>query len=652
MFVWWGPDLIQFYNDGYRPSLRADKHPSAVGQRGMECWPEIWPIIGPQVAAVVGEGESTWNTNQLVPINRNGKLEEIYWTYSYSPVRDNAGTVQGTLVVCSETTEPVLSERRLRTLLAITMDSAAQDRLPESEPLLSLAQSIVRMLDDDCADIPFAALYLVREGKIVHSAGTISAGALLDPGHWPLASVVSSQVPTFVEDLHQRLGDIVCQPWPELVTRAYALPLHLPASPVQAVLVFGISSRLPFDKSYQTFFQLVGTRIAGLLQNEVHRTELAQAAKRFSSLVEANPFGMVIGSLAGDLRYVNPAFLGTLGYSQAEVSAGQVRWDHLTPPEYSAADAGAVEQLRATGRCDVYEKVYLAKDGRRVPILLGASTIGPSAGELEIAAFVTDLTPLKIAQEAPRKANDELEKKVAERTAALEAEVSERKRAEVSLRELTGRLLRTQDEERRHMARELHDHAGQALAGLGMHLSALRNLARNQDPRIIALVAESQEISDALSKEIRTLSYLLHPPLLDEIGLESALRWYVDGFSERSQIKVEMELPADPARLPRELELVIFRIVQESLTNIHRHSGSAFAKIYLARSENGVEFEISDRGKGISPERQKEIIAAKAGVGVRGMEERVHQFGGTLRMTSSLEGTTVRVSLPVTSDGD
>jgi PAS domain S-box-containing protein len=651
MFVWWGPDLIQFYNDGYRPSLRADKHPSAVGQRGMECWPEIWPIIGPQIAAVMGKGESTWNTNQLVPINRNGKLEEVYWTYSYSPVRDNAGTVQGTLVVCSETTEPVLSERRLRTLLAITMDSAAQDRLPEAEPLLPLTRSIVRMLDGDSADIPFAALYLVSEGKIVHSGGTTSAGALLDPGHWPLASVVSSQVPTFVEDLHQRLGDIVCQPWPERVTRAYALPLHLPASPVQAVLVFGISPRLPFDKSYQTFFQLVGTRIGGLLQNELHRTELAQAAKRFSSLVEANPFGMVIGSLAGDLRYVNPAFLGTLGYSQAEVSAGQIRWDHLTPPEYSAADARAVEQLRTTGRSDVYEKAYLAKDGRRVPILLGASTIGQSGSEPEIAAFVTDLTPLKIAQEALRKANEDLEKKVAERTAALEAEVSERKRAEVSLRELTGRLLRTQDEERRHMARELHDHAGQALAGLGMHLSALRNLARNQDPRIIALVAESQEISDALSKEIRTLSYLLHPPLLDEIGLESALRWYVDGFSERSQIKVEMELPAVPARLPRELELVIFRIVQESLTNIHRHSGSALAKIYLARSENGVEFEISDRGKGISPERQKEMMAAKAGVGVRGMEERVHQFGGTLRITSSLEGTKVRGSLPVTSDG-
>ena len=123
MFLWWGPDLIQFYNDGYRPSIRADKHPSAIGQRGRECWPEIWPIIGPQIEAVMGQGSSTWNTNQLVPINRNGKLEEVFWTYSYSPVRDKDGTVRGTLVVCSETTEHVLSERRLRTLLAVTAAS-------------------------------------------------------------------------------------------------------------------------------------------------------------------------------------------------------------------------------------------------------------------------------------------------------------------------------------------------------------------------------------------------------------------------------------------------------------------------------------------------------------------------------------------------
>jgi hypothetical protein len=176
MFLWWGPDLIQFYNDGYRPSIRADKHPSAVGQRGVECWPEIWPIIFPQIDAVMARGESSWNTNQLVPINRNGKLEEVYWTYSYSPVRDETGAVRGTLVVCSETTEQVLSERRLRTLLGIAVDSLIESQPPESQSLVPFAQSIVRKLDDAPADIPFAALYLVAHGDLSHAGSTASAG--------------------------------------------------------------------------------------------------------------------------------------------------------------------------------------------------------------------------------------------------------------------------------------------------------------------------------------------------------------------------------------------------------------------------------------------------------------------------------------------
>lgn len=648
MFLWWGPELIQFYNDGYRPSIRADKHPAALGQHGAECWPEIWHIIGPQINMVMSQGDSTWNLNQLVPINRNGKLEEVYWTYSYSPVRETDGSVQGTLVVCSETTEQVLSERRLRALLSITLDSSAQAAIPESQLLLPFAQSIVRQLSDDTADIPFAVLHLLTPDESFQAASPAFLGALADPAHWPLANVVKSQTPLLVEDLQERFGDLVCPPWSEPVTSAYVLPFQLTGSSIQVALVFGISPRLPLDSSYRTFFRLVGSRIVGLLQSKVHQMELAQAAKRFSSLAKANPFGMVMGNLRGELDYANPAFLQSLGYSAAEVSAGKVRWDDLTPPEYAQADTDAVRQLLAYGHCDVYEKAYIAKDGRHVPILIGASIIESSAAEPKFAAFLTDLTPLKTAQEALRKANDELEKKVAERTAALEAEVSERKRAEINLGELTGRLLLAQDEERRHMARELHDHAGQTLVALGMNLFALQATAKDQNPRIIALAAESQKLSDDLSKEIRTLSYLLHPPLLDEAGLESALRWYVEGFSERSKIKVELELPSELGRLPKELELVVFRVVQESLTNIHRHSGSSSAKIYLTRSKNALDFEISDRGKGISPERLREMTAARVGVGVRGMEERIRQFRGTLQIASDLNGTKVAARIPLT----
>ncbi len=657
MFLWWGPELIQFYNDGYRPSIRADKHPSALGQRGMDCWPEIWHIIGSQIAGVMERGEPTWNTNALVPINRNGKLEEVYWTYSYSPVRDNDGAIRGTLVVCSDTTEQVLSERRLRTLLSITVEAAPQQAFAGSHPLIPFAQMVMAKLDDNPADIPFAALYLLTEKGIVEGGRTGLSAAIAEASNWPIAEVIRNQTPRLAGDLPQRFGELICRTWPEPVTRAFLLPLRIAGSSLGAALAFGISPRLPFDKQYQTFFQLVGARITSLLQSEVHQLELARAARRFRRLAEADQFGVVIGDLTGKLTYLNRSLLKTLGYSDGEMREGKVRWDDLTPPEYAEADARAVEQLRTLGRCDVYEKTYLAKDGQRIPILIGASVIGGAGDTAEVAAFVTDLTPLKVAQEALRASHDELEKKVAERTAQLEAEVLERQRAENSLRELAAHLLRAQDDERRHMARELHDHAGQTLVALSLNLHELKSAAGEQNPKLATLARDGQQLSDELSKEIRTLSYLLHPPLLDEVGLVSAIRWYVEGFSKRSKIQVELELPENLGRLSKELELVIFRIVQESLTNVHRHSGSLWARIHLTRSPTSVEFEISDRGVGASPEDQSDLTSELTqegpggGVGIRGMQERIRQFKGTLRIISGREGTRVIAKLPLKATG-
>jgi PAS domain S-box-containing protein len=416
-------------------------------------------------------------------------------------------------------------------------------------------------LNGNPEDVPFASLYLLTHGEITEAGSTCAVGPASDPARWPLATVAGLQTPVLLEDLPDRVGTVLCPPWSEPVTRGYLLPLRITGSSTLAVLLLGISPRLPFDDKYETFFKLVGHRIAELLQSEIHQVEIARAAKRFSGLVEANPFGMMIAGLDGSISFVNPAFLDTLGYTQVEVVEGRVRWDKLTPSEYAAADARAVQQIRTLGRCEVYEQALIAKDGHRVPILVGAAALRHSSPHLEVARFITDLTPLKKAEEALRAANEDLEKKITERTAALEAEIVERKRAEKNLQELTGLLLRTQDEERRRMALELHDHAGQSLAALNMNLSALQRATGQMDNRIIRLAEESKQISSDLSTEIRTLSYLLHPPLLDESGISSALQWFVDGFSERSGIKVDLNLPENLGRLPRELELVIFRVV-------------------------------------------------------------------------------------------
>jgi signal transduction histidine kinase len=251
-------------------------------------------------------------------------------------------------------------------------------------------------------------------------------------------------------------------------------------------------------------------------------------------------------------------------------------------------------------------------------------------------------------QEALKRARDELEARVIERTEQLERRVSEKERAETALRELSSRLLQFQDEERRHIARELHDSTGQELAFLNMSLDHLEAEIGQINPAAAKLLAENSAIVRKISGELRTISHLLHPPLLDEAGLASALRWYVEGFAERSNIKVHTEIPSELDRIGPELETAVFRVVQECLTNIHRHSNSPTASIRLDRASDGIRLEIADEGKGIPPGKQPtNVSAGRAGVGLRGMRERVRQFGGELEISSNGKGTRVTAFFPV-----
>jgi len=229
----------------------------------------------------------------------------------------------------------------------------------------------------------------------------------------------------------------------------------------------------------------------------------------------------------------------------------------------------------------------------------------------------------------------------------INTDVTEQKRSEESFRALSGQLLRIQDEERRRIARELHDSAGQILAALSMKLTPLEALDGKMPPVAATAINESLGLVDELSKQLRTMSYLLHPPLLDEVGLSSALRLYLEGFTERSKIEVDFEFPDDLGRLSQESEIAIFRIVQECLTNIHRHSGSAVAKVNIARYDVHVRVQVEDRGKGIPPEKRRAMDSGGTpGVGIRGMRERVQQLGGNLQVSSGGEGTLITAQLP------
>jgi signal transduction histidine kinase len=254
-----------------------------------------------------------------------------------------------------------------------------------------------------------------------------------------------------------------------------------------------------------------------------------------------------------------------------------------------------------------------------------------------------------------RAANEQLDLKIQERTSELtqsnqllQSEIQRRVQTEEMLRKLSARILTLQDEERRRLGRELHDSAGQLLAALHINLGVIAQRTQN-DPSLSARVADSAALADQVISEIRTLSYLLHPPMLDETGLASAVEWYARGFSDRSKIAVDLDIDSALPRFPTEVETAIFRIVQESLVNIHRHSGSRIASISLQANAEGASLTIRDQGCGIPVEilKSMEDGGANIGVGIGGMRERARQLGGAICIRRTNPGTLVEVTLPV-----
>lgn len=271
----------------------------------------------------------------------------------------------------------------------------------------------------------------------------------------------------------------------------------------------------------------------------------------------------------------------------------------------------------------------------------------------ELVATIAALLRLKNAEATARKAAavaESARKELAELNTALEDRVRERTSeleiANRSLRELSARLLQMQDEERKRIARELHDGVGQLLVAMGMNQAVMRNEISALGPNASKALADNESMTDEILRSIRTISHLLHPPLLDEAGLPSALQGYVDEFAQRSGIDVTLECDRGIGRLPSEMETAIFRVVQECLGNVHRHASSQTATVRLNQKGEQIQLQIIDEGRGISAEKQRELVLGRGGVGLRGIRERIARFGGELNIRSNGEGTAVTATLP------
>lgn len=375
--------------------------------------------------------------------------------------------------------------------------------------------------------------------------------------------------------------------------------------------------------------------------------EAERATHLLAAIVDSSGDAIVSKDLDGVITSWNHGAERMFGYT-AQEAVGQ----HITlivPADRLEEETEILARLRRGEMVDHFETVRRRKDGSFLDVSLTISPVRDFSGRVIGASKVArDITEQKRVEQNYRKLAESLEVEVRARTEQVREQHAKVVRNTEVMRSLSRRMLEMQDNERRHIARELHDSAGQTLTVLGISLARLRQeLGKRGGSQAAKFAEEAEELARQLSREIRTTSYLLHPPLLDERGLEAALTWYVRGLMDRSGLHIELDIQEEFGRLSPDLELVIFRLVQECLTNIHRHSDSKTALIELERQPGMASLVIEDQGKGISAEKLAALQSDSPGVGIRGMRERVNQFGGQLEITSNGSGTRVAVTLPI-----
>lgn len=329
-------------------------------------------------------------------------------------------------------------------------------------------------------------------------------------------------------------------------------------------------------------------------------------SQQLAAIVESSGDAIISQTLDGVITSWNRAAERMFGYSAGEAIGRAITL--IVPPDRRAEERLVLARVR-TGATVEMETVRQHRNGTAVAVSLILSPVRDVEGDIVGVS--------KIARD-----------------------ITQRKEAEAALRRLSNRFFTLEEEERRRLSRELHDSTAQRLAALRLNLSVVTEGSRGLDERAQRCLAESVTLTDECLREIRTVSYLLHPPELGELGLPAAIRRYVEGFVQRSGVKVETDLPSAPGRLSPAVETAVFRIVQECLTNIHRHSGSRTARISLRRDASALVLDVQDAGTGLRHD-------AAPGVGIRSMQERLAQVGGSLEIRPQPVGTHVHAVIPV-----
>ncbi|MCU1382166.1 MAG: domain S-box [Acidobacteria bacterium] len=505
-------------------------------------------------------------------------------------------------------------------------------------PLAETLDALCRVIDEQSGLV--SAVFVVSRDGALLSCG---AGPHL-PDVWREATQSFAVTPTAGacgKAIHERqpivVPDVIASPlyaqWREAaaasgIASVWSTPFF--SSDGRALGTFAVVDREPRppDERDRALVERA-THLACIAVERDHAEQSLRDSERLLRLVmDALPVGVLVVDRAGDIILANPASLRIWGErirSGEERYARSKAWWHGTG-EPVTRDGWASARALREGETSVNELVDIeAFDGVRKTIQNSAVPIADDEGRVTGAVIVNEDVSSRI--EAERKLHESLDR----------------------LRGLTGNLMRAQDEERRRIAQLLHETTAQDLAALKMHLAALARAGTGLSDADRWILAESIDLTERSMTGIRTLSYVLHPPFLDEGGLLSALRWYAGGFSSRSGITVDLDLPEVFPRLPQDVETALFRVVQEALLNVHHHAESPTAAIHLRIDGPDLLLEIEDCGHGMAPQLVAQLTtdAGAPGVGIAGMRERLQQFGGRLDIASGAAGTRLTVRMPI-----
>jgi PAS domain S-box-containing protein len=548
------------------------------------------------------------------------------WVRSF-PIRSRKGEVVRFAGVERDITERRQAEDTIRSLLRITWElNATLDVDALMEELVKETLNLVGAASG-CAGLRTTEGMLCqtffRGGERVPFRHCWPAGRGLPGRMLGAAACVRGGEADIDPELRDRFGvrSAICAP---LVDARWA--------PLGFFMLCDRKDGQPFGRDDEEKLMAVAQAASVAIQNALAYRKLQEAAEalqaaeaKYRDIFESATFGIGQSTPDGGIRAANPALARMLGYDSPEELIASI--DDLGRQIY--VDQKRREEgrriLEQRGSMSDFEAELRRRDGSTIWASMTLRSVRDGSGAvLYFEGAIQDVT--------------------------------QRKRAEDLLREVSGRLLQTQSEERRRIARELHDSTAQSLAALALNLGLVARSADGLGEAERQRLDDSQQLAQQCCREIRTLSYLLHPPALDETDLWSAVRWYAEGFTRRSGIKVDLTMPRGVGRLPQDVETTLFRIVQESLANIHRHSRSRQARIRIARRAAHVTLTVRDQGRGMPPLPAEDGAGetppgghAALGVGIAGMRERVRQLGGRFEIDSDPRGTSVRVEIPLSA---